>query len=115
MRIQRDIINTVTIASVKEYLRVPIGFNAAGSGVHSGTATGLGGDLATGYVAASNGSTSVKGIRRLASPLFIQGGEAFRVKFLPPRGQIAGLSLPGNSPRIRFRTFLLGYHKRPVA
>lgn len=116
LRAQRDLLTVVTIAAVKEYIRVPVSFMAAGSGVDSGTASGLGGDGVNGYVAASNGSTSVKGLRHLASPLFIQGGEAFRVKFIPPRGTIAGLNLGGNpGARLRLRTFLLGYHKRPVA
>lgn len=116
LRIQRDLLAVVTIASVKEYIRIPIGFMAAGGGAESGTASGVGADGLNGYVAATNGSTSVKGLRHLASPLFIQGGEAFRVKFIPPSGTITGLDLGDNAgARIRLRTFLLGYHKRPVA
>lgn len=116
LALQRDLLTIVTIAAVKEYIRVPVSFMAAGAGADSGTASGVGGDLVNGYVAAANGSTSVKGLRHLASPLFIQGGEAFRVKFVPPRGTIAGLNLGGNAgARLRLRTFLLGYHKRPVA
>lgn len=115
LRLQRDLIVTVSIASVKEYIRCPLSFLAAGSGIESGTASGLGGDFSNGYIAASNGSTSVKGLRHLASPLFIQGGEAFRLRYIPPRGQVAGLSLPTSGSRIRLRAFLHGYHKRPVA
>ncbi len=116
LSIQRDLIGVLTIAAVKEYIRVPVSFFAAGGGAHSGTAMGYGGDVTNGYIAANNGSTSVKGLRHLASPLFIQGGEAFRFKFIPPRGTIAGLNVGGNvGGRLRLRTFLLGYHKRPVA
>jgi hypothetical protein len=116
LRMQRDLLTVLTIASVKEYIRVPLAFCAAGGGVESGTASGVGGDGANGYIAATNGSTSVKGLRHLASPLFIQGGEAFRFKFIPPNGTITGLNLGGNAgARLRLRTFFLGYHKRPVA
>jgi len=116
LRVQRDLVGILSIASVKEYVKAPVSFYAAGSGAESGTATGFGGDAAAGYVAANNGSTSVKGRRRLASPLFIQGGEAFRFRFTPPRGTIAGLNLGGDvGSRLRLRTFLHGYHKRPVA
>jgi hypothetical protein len=113
---QRDIITVLTIAAVKEYIRVPVAFLAAGAGPDSGTASGLGADGTNGYVAANNGSTSVKGLRRLASPLSIQGGEAFRLKFIPPTGTISGLYLGGDSgARLRLRAHFLGYHKRPVA
>lgn len=115
LRMQRDLLVTISIASVKEYIRAPLAFMAAGSGIESGTASGVGGDFANGYIAASNGATSVKGLRHLASPLFIQGGEAFRLRYLTPRGEVAGLSLPQSNSRIRLRAFLHGYHKRPVA
>lgn len=116
LRIQRDLICVLTIAAVKEYIRTPLSFCAAGAGVESGTASGVGGDQTNGYVAATNGSTSVKGLRHLASPLFIQGGEAFRFKFIPPSGSIAGLNLANDTDaRLRLRTTFLGYHKRPVS
>lgn len=116
LRVQRDLLAVLTIAAVKEYIRAPVAFLASGSGPDSGTASGLGADGVNGYIAANNGSTSVKGLRHLASPLFIQGGEAFRLKFIPPRGTIAGLDLGLNAgARLRLRAFLLGYHKRPVA
>ena len=116
LRLQRDMLCIFTIAAVKEYIRIPLGFLPSGSGVDSGTASGLGADLANGYVAAGNGSTSIKGLRHLASPLSVLGGEAMRFKFYPPRGTIAGLDLANQAAaRLRLRVFLLGYHKRPVA
>jgi hypothetical protein len=119
LRIQRDLLVTLSIASVKEYIRVPISWTAAGSGPHSPTAGGAGASGLAGYLNGNNGGLGINDQRQLASPLFINGGETFRVRITAPTGSVAGLAftLAGAtaSARIRTRIHLLGDHKRPVA
>lgn len=118
LRLQRDLVLVMRIASVKEYTRAPLAWFPASTGVtptYSQARTSVG-DTNTGFVTGNNGSTDVGGKRVFASPLYVDGGEALVVDFLAPKGEIEGLSV-GTDPqgRIRLRTFLDGYRKRPVA
>ena len=121
LRLQRDLVCVLKIASVKEYTRAPLAWFPASTGVaptysQAQTAAPAGGD--TGFVTGNNGSTDVGGKRVFASPLYVDGGEALVVDFLAPKGEIEGLDLDVDGEpvgRIRLRTFLDGYRKRPVA
>jgi hypothetical protein len=120
LRLQRDLVCVMRIASVKEYTRAPLAWFPASTGVtptysQAQTAIGPSPNL-QGFVTGNNGSTDVGGKRVFASPLYVDGGEALVVDFLAPKGEIEGLSV-GTEPqgRIRLRTFLDGYRKRPVA
>lgn len=119
LRLQRDLVLVMRIASVKEYTRAPLAWFPASTGVtptYSQAQTAPGASL--GFVTGNNGSTDVGGKRVFASPLYVDGGEALVVDFLAPKGEIEGLDLNVNDEpagRIRLRTFLDGYRKRPVA
>lgn len=119
LRIQRDLVLEFSIAAVKKYLVVPISWCAAGSGPDSGTTGGVGTTATAGYLAGNNGGTGIQDQRQLASPLFIQGGETFRVSIVAPTGSVSGLAFTGaganSDARIRVRIHLLGDHKRPVS
>jgi hypothetical protein len=114
LRLQRDLVCVLKIASVKEYTRAPLAWFPASTGVAPTYSDAVNGQV--GFVTGNNGSTDVGGKRVFASPLYVDGGEALVVDFLAPQGQIEGLSV-GTEPqgRIRLRTFLDGYRKRPVA
>ena len=118
LRLQRDLVLVMRIASVKEYTRAPLAWFPASTGVAPTYSAAVNGT--EGFVVGNNGSTDVGGKRVFASPLYVDGGEALVVDFLAPKGEIEGLSLGPVSPsttigRIRLRTFLDGYRKRPVA
>lgn len=121
LRLQRDLVCVLKIASVKEYTRAPLAWFPASTGVaptysQAQTAPPVGSDL--GFVTGNNGSTDVGGKRVFASPLYVDGGEALVVDFLAPKGEIEDLDLDVDGEpvgRIRLRTFLDGYRKRPVA
>jgi hypothetical protein len=112
LRLQRDLVLVMKIASVKEYTRAPLAWFPASTGVTPTYSDAVNGNL--GFVTGNNGSTDVGGKRVFASPLYVDGGEALVIDFLAPKGQIEDLSL-GETGRIRLRTFLDGYRKRPVA
>ncbi len=114
LRLQRDLVCVLKIASVKEYTRAPLAWFPASTGVAPTYSVALNGQ--EGFVTGNNGSTDVGGKRVFASPLYVDGGEALVVDFLAPKGEIEDLSV-GTEPqgRIRLRTFLDGYRKRPVA
>ena len=112
LRLQRDFVLVMKIASVKEYTRAPLAWFPASTGVTPTYSDAVNGNA--GFVTGNNGSTDVGGKRVFASPLYVDGGEALVIDFLAPQGQIEGLSL-GETGRIRLRTFLDGYRKRPVA
>jgi hypothetical protein len=115
LRLQRDLVVVTRIASIKEYTRAPLAWFPASTGVKP-TYSGIGNVVDDGFVTGNNGSSSVGGKRVFASPIYVEGGEALVVDFLAPRGAVNGLSFPPNSPgRIRLRTFLDGYRRRPVA
>jgi len=123
LNLQRDLVIVMRIASVKEYTRAPLGWFPGSMGTSptfgstfggSGTATTTGGAP---FTTAFNGSTDVAGKRIFASPLYVEGGESLSVDFLAPSGQVSGLSFASGTPagRIRLRTYLDGYRRRPVA
>jgi hypothetical protein len=121
LRLQRDMLVTIRIASVnKRYIEAPIGYFPASTGVMNFTA-GARSSLSagvSGYVSANNGSHNADDVRELSSPLRIKGGETFGVDFLPGPGQINGLNVDSATPgdgRLRLRTYLDGYRRRPVA
>lgn len=122
LRLQRDMVAAFRIASVdKIYIRAPIGYFPAAQGVcnsASGGRTFLS-TGADGFVSASNGSTAAQDKRILASPLRVRGGETFGVDFEAADGTIAGLNVDnagsGNPGRLRLRTFLDGYRRRPAS
>ena len=120
LRLQRDMLVTIRIASVnKRYIEAPLGYFPASTGVLNSTA-GARSNLsngASGYVSANNGSHNADGVRRLSSPLQVKGGETFGVDFIPGPGSVQGLNVdtvPGDG-RLRLRTYLDGYRRRPVA
>ena len=120
LRLQRDMVMTIRIASVnKSYIDAPVSYFPASTGVMNYTAgarssISLGVD---GYVSANNGSHNASDIRRLSSPLRVKGGETFGVDFLAGPGQVNGLNVDNGATagRLRLRTFLDGYRRRPVA
>jgi len=117
LRLQRDLVCVLKIASVKEYTRAPLAWFPASTGVaptYSQAVTAAPPAVDVGFVTGNNGSTDVGGKRVFASPLYVDGGEALVVDFLAPKGEVEDLSL-GETGRIRLRTFLDGYRKRPVA
>lgn len=121
LRLQRDVIVEFKIASVnKVYIQAPVSYFPAAQGVKqftSGARSELS-DGADGYVSAQNGSPNAHEIRELASPLRVKGGEPFAVDFICGPGEITGLNVNSNGNddgRLRLRTFLDGYRRRPVA
>jgi hypothetical protein len=112
LRLQRDLVLVMKIASVKEYTRAPLAWFPASTGVTPTYSAAINGT--EGFVTGNNGSTDVGGKRVFASPLYVDGGEALVIDFLAPKGEVEDLSL-GETGRIRLRTFLDGYRKRPVA
>lgn len=123
LALQRDLIIVARIASVKEYTRAPLGWFPASMGVfptyQQVTSSVAGADESTkgvdGFVTGNNGSVEVGGKRVFASPLYVEGGESLSVDFLAPAGEVAGLSFATTDGRIRLRTYLDGYRRRPVA
>lgn len=119
LRAQRDLVIRLKIANVKNYTDSPLGYWPSGTGVvstYSGGRSAVSGAAANGEVVANNGSPSVDGMRELASPLYVAAGETFGLSFIPNGvgGGIANLNLAVNS-RLRFRCYLDGYRRRPVA
>jgi hypothetical protein len=122
LMLQRDLVIVMKIASVKEYTRAPLGWFPAAMGVHGVYQSVFGVSAATvaapaGFVTGNNGSTDVAGKRVFASPLYVEGGESLSVDFLAPKGSIQDLSFVDGTPagRVRLRTYLDGYRRRPVA
>jgi hypothetical protein len=123
LRLQRDMVVSFRIAAVdKTYIRAPLSYFPASVGPYqwnTGARTEFG---VTPFVSATNGSPNADDIRILASPLRVRGGETFGVDFTPGPGQIEGLNLDEiiddeliNAGRLRLRTYLDGYRRRPVA
>lgn len=113
LRLQRDLIVSTRITDVKEYLRAPLGYWPAGSGVHhvqSGSAPAAAADR---VAVAYNGGVSPSAARRLAAPLYIGPGDAFSVDFQAGPGSVTNLSIDPTAGRIRIRTTLDGLYKRP--
>jgi hypothetical protein len=117
LRLQRDLLVEFRIADIKDYTRAPLGYWPAGTGVahlYAGGRTKISGAATTGEVVAWNGSTSRAGMRELATPLYVAGGEGMKVDIRPARGEVVGLNLAPNS-RMRLRVYFDGYIRRPVA
>lgn len=114
LRMQRDMIVVTSLANVKEYTSHPMGWYPAGMGTSLVNANAITAASVGGFVAATNGSASVDGKRLIASPLYVNGGESLRVDFVAPKGEIEGLD-ESVSGRIRLRTYLDGFRRRPVA
>ena len=116
LRLQRDMNVFLTIASVKEYTHSPISYWPSSQGVshmYAGGVSRAAGGL-SGSVVSYNGSPNVLDARQLATPLAVAGGESFGVNFTPGPGEIVDLNLAPTS-RLRIRTFLDGFRRRPVA
>lgn len=117
LRAQRDLVVTFKIAAVKNYTHSPLGYWPAGTGLvslYSGGRSQVSGGAPNGEVPANNGNPTVEGRRELASPLYVAGGESLGVDFEAGPGLIQNLNLAANA-RLRLRTFLDGYRRRPVA
>jgi len=116
LRLQRDMLIQLNIAAVKIYTQTPLSWWPAAAGVqhvYSGGRTQVsGGD--TGTAVAYNGSTCANTNRMFASPLYVAGGESFRVECVPNRGEIVGLDLQQDA-RLQLRIYLDGFRRRPVA
>jgi len=116
LRLQQDMLIQLNIAAVKNYTQSPMDYWPAAAGVnhvYSGGLTAASGGT-TGTAVAYNGSVCTNGNRKFASPLYVAGGESFRVECVPNRGQITGLNLAADS-RIQLRIYLDGFRRRPVA
>jgi hypothetical protein len=120
LRLQRDLILVTWLANVREYTSHPMGWFPAGMGttlVNAGSQTAA----AAPYVAATSGSASVDGKRLIASPLYVNGGESLRLDFVAPKGEVENLDEQTTVPpgltdgRVRLRTYLDGFRRRPVA
>lgn len=121
LRAQRDLLAYLRIASVnKVYIEAPIGYFPASTGVKNYT-SGARTELSTasqGFVSANNGSHNADDIRLLASANRVKGGETFSLDFEPGPGSVVGLNVNnsnGTEGRLRLRSFLDGYRRRPVA
>ncbi len=117
LRLQRDVVVQFKIAAVKNYTHSPMSYWPAGTGTCytiSGGRTNVSGAAANGMIIANNGGSSVNDRRELASPLYVAGGETMSVEFRPGPGQVTNLNL-ATSSRMRLRTYLDGYRRRPVA
>lgn len=119
LRMQRDVYVVFRIANVKEYTNAPLSYFPGSTGVHhvenvGGRETALSAGTVTGFVAAYNGAVGPEGVRTLASPLYVRGSESFVVDFKAGPGQVGQLDINASS-RFRFRCFLDGYRRRPVA
>jgi hypothetical protein len=116
LRLQRDTLIELSIAAVKNYTQSPLSYWPGAAGVqhvYSGGLTRVS-DGATGTAVAYNGSTSTEGVRALASPLYVAGGEAFKVALSFNKGEVAGLNLQTDA-RLVCRLFLDGFRRRAVA
>jgi len=110
LRLQQDLLIQLNIAAVKNYTQSPLSYWPGAAGVQHAYSGGLTGGTAVAY----NGCTGTQGNRKFASPLYVAGGESFRVECVPNRGAISGLNLAATS-RIQLRIYLDGFRRRPVA
>lgn len=118
LRVQRDTLISLNIASTKEYLKVPLGFLPAARGVRHvlGSARSQGSGYAEGVFIGQNGGVSEHDHRLVATPQEVGAGEAFNVEFLFPFGSIAGLQFgTDTTARITARVYQRGIRRRPVA
>lgn len=115
LRLQRDMLIKLNIAAVKNYTESTMDYWPAAAGVQHMYSGGLNRpNGATGTAVAYNGSVCTNGNRKFASPLYVAGGESFRVECVPNRGSVEGIGLAPDS-RIQLRIYLDGFRRRPVA
>lgn len=118
LRIQRDTLVELHIASTKEYLRVPLSFLPAARGVHLtfGSARSEGSGYAEGVFVGQNGGVSEGDHRLFGTPQEVGPGEAFNVLFEFPFGSITGLDFGvDTTARVTARIYQRGIRRRPVA
>jgi len=118
LRVQRDTLVSLNIASTKEYLKVPLGFLPAARGVRHvlGSSRSQGSGYSEGVFIGQNGGVSEHDHRLLATPQEVGAGEAFNLQFAFPFGSIAGLEFGDDSTaRITARVYQRGIRRRPVA
>lgn len=124
LRLQRDVLIRFKIASVKNYTSSPLSYWPAGTGVHhyfSGGRSRVSAGVPDGEILGNNGDPSVNGMRLLASPLYVAGGETMSVDITAGGGQVDGLfaneydDITEGNTRAVLRIFIDGYRRRPVA
>lgn len=118
LRLQRDLYAVFRIAFVKEYTHSPISYFPASTGVYqyngaSSVQVNAAADVP--WVASNNGMPNAYDVRTFASPLYAAGGESIAVDIKAGSGQVDSLADLGTDDRYRFRIFLDGYRRRPVA
>lgn len=116
---QRDLIVQFWVAATTKHADSPLAWFPGAGGVSmpvAGQAEVIGGNAvyATGPLA-NNGASSLIGQRRLASPVFIDQGETFDLRFIPAPGEVVGLNLDDSTSRVRFRSFLVGLRHGPTS
>jgi hypothetical protein len=114
LRLQRDLVMTTWLANVREYTNHPMGWFPAGMGTSLVNVGAVTSPAEATFVAATNGSASVDGKRLIASPLYVNGGESLRIDFIAPKGEVEDLD-ESTDGRVRLRTYLDGFRRRPVA
>lgn len=118
LRVQRDTLVSLNIASTKDYLKVPLSFLPAARGVNFvyGSARSEGSGYSEGVFSGQNGGVSEHDHRLLATPQEVGPGEAFNVRFSFPFGSIAGLQFGSDTlARVTARVYQRGIRRRPVA
>lgn len=135
LRMQRDFVLRLRIATSKDQTIHPLGWFPAGTGPVLYPSSGLSviasqsAVAARGFQISNNGNTDADDRRVFASPFYVDGGESLGVDFIAPTGTIGGSNVPAavwNTPisvanaaadqgRIRLRTFLDGFRRLPVA
>lgn len=115
---QRDLVVQFWVAATTKHADSPLAWFPAAGGVQSpvsaqaevvaGAATYANGPLA------NNGAPNIMGQRKLASPVFVDQGETFDVRFIPGPGQVNNIAL-GAESRVRLRTFLIGLRHGPTS
>jgi hypothetical protein len=118
LRLQRDIVLVTKIAAIKNYTFAPLSYfpQACGTFSYGSARRNTTGALAAaaGAVLGSNGGTNVQDQRLFASPLYVGPSDVFSIEFVIGPGEVTNLSVQDPN-RIRLRTFLDGYRRRPVA
>ena len=124
LRLQRDILVKLKVASVKNYTASPLSYWPAGCGVmfhFSGGRSRVSAGVPDGEILGNNGDPGVQGQRHLASPVYVAGGESMCVDITAGPGQVTGLfsneatDAVASDTRARLRIYLDGYRRRPVA
>lgn len=114
LRLQRDLLCVLRVASVREYTHAPLSWFPASTGVAEVNSAALFASTSDGFVDGNNGGETVSDMREWASPIYVKGGETLTLDVRPGPGQVTDLSLT-ETARIRLRVYLEGYRKLPVA